>query len=199
MCSVVLALNAVGDGNIFRHEDVGFDGGGRGIRGKGARGVSCGWDGQLLQPEMTSHGHRGRESARFERAGRIQAFVFDKDVGIFPAAQHGSKSLAQRNRRCFRQDGVVAPHGRSQRQQRGRRKTSLNAGQIVAGVQDAAIFRANRLRPVGGIMLATARAFQVSEARHAESLSGVRASPQHRSIGCSTCEAYVAVVRRNAG
>lgn len=122
---------------------------------------------------MAGHGDRDGESASFEGAGRIQAFVFDKDARKFAAGQHGSKTLAERHRRSFRKDGIVAPHGRRQRQKRSRREASLNARQIVARIQNAAIFRANGLWTVGGIMLAATCAFQMSEARHVESLSGV--------------------------
>ena len=52
-------------------------------------------------------------------------------------------------------------------------KVFLMRGEIVAGVEDAAIFGANGLRTVGGIMLAATGAFEVSEARHGESLSGL--------------------------
>ena len=115
---------------------------------------------------MAGHGDGGGESASFEGAGGIQAFIFDEDVGIFAAGQHGSKTFAERDGRGFGKDGVVTPHGGSERQQRCGRETLLDVGEIVAGVEDAAIFGANSLRTVGGIMLAAAGAFEVSEARH---------------------------------
>ena len=36
-----------------------------------------------------------RHAEIFERAGGIQAFVFDEDIGEFPAAQHRSESFAE--------------------------------------------------------------------------------------------------------
>ena len=78
--AVVVALDAIGQGNIFGHEDVGFDIRGGGVGGESAGGVSGRGDGQLFQSEMAGHGDGGGKSASFERASRIQAFVFDEDI-----------------------------------------------------------------------------------------------------------------------
>ncbi|MGA7402090.1 MAG: hypothetical protein WBW38_18890, partial [Candidatus Sulfotelmatobacter sp.] len=64
------------------------------------------------------------------------------------------------------------PHGGSERQQGGGRESFLDGGKIVAGVEYAAIFRANGLRSIGGVMLVTTGAFEVSGVRHGESLAG---------------------------
>ncbi len=97
MRAVVIALDAVGHGNVFGHEDVGLHSiaGGGGVGGEGSGGVSSGGNGELLQAEMAGHGDGGGQAAGFERAGGIEAFVFDEDVGIFAAAQHGSKTFAE--------------------------------------------------------------------------------------------------------
>ena len=81
MRAVIVALDTVGHGNIFGHEDVGFDLGGGGVGGEGSGGVSGGGDGELFQAEMASHGDGGGESSGFEGAGGVEAFVLDKDVG----------------------------------------------------------------------------------------------------------------------
>ena len=70
---VVIALDAIGHGNIFGHEDVGFDSGGGGVGSEGASGVSGGGDSELLQSEVPCHGDGGGETSRFERASGIQA------------------------------------------------------------------------------------------------------------------------------
>ena len=44
----------------------------------------------------------------------------------------------------------------------------LIVGEIVAGVENAAVFAANRLRTVGGIVFAAASAFQMSQHADAE-------------------------------
>ena len=113
VCAVVIAFDAIGHGHIFGHEDVSFDCCGGGIGGEAPRSVSGGGDGELLQTEVAGHGDGGGESASFEGAGGIQSFIFDKDVGIFAAAQHGSKAFAERYRRGLGKNGVVAPHGGS--------------------------------------------------------------------------------------
>ena len=120
---------------------------------------------------MASHGDRGRESASFKRAGGIQTFVFDEDIRIFAAAQQGGEAFAERDGRSFRKYRSVTPHGGSQRQQRCRRESFLDAVKIIARVEDTAILGTHSLWTVGRIMLAAARAFEVSEARHGESLA----------------------------
>src|ERR1700733_6979760 len=172
MGPVIMALDAVRDGNIFGHEDMRLDSGSGGIGSESAGGISGGWNSKLLQSEMASHGDCRRESASFEGASRIKSLIFDENVWIFAAAQHGSKSFAECDRRGFGKDCIVSPHGRSERQERRGGKTFLYAGKIVACVEDSAILRANRLRTVRREMFAAARAFEVSRARHAESLSG---------------------------
>ena len=103
--------------------------GGGGVGGEGSGGVSGGGDGEFFQSEMARHGDGGGESASFEGAGGIEAFVFDEDVGIFAAGQHGSEAFAERDRRGFGKDGIVAPHGGSERQQRCRRERFLDRWQ----------------------------------------------------------------------
>ena len=75
--AVVVALDAVGHRDIFRHEDVGFESGGGGVGGERSGGVSGRRDREFLQTEVTRHGDRGGESSGFERSGGIEAFVLD--------------------------------------------------------------------------------------------------------------------------
>ena len=110
--AVVIALDAVGHGDVFGHEDVGFESGGGGVGGEGSGGVSGGWNRQLLQAEVAGHGYAGGQAAGFERSGGIQAFVLDVDVGIFAAGEHGREAFAESHGVSFGQDGIVAPHGR---------------------------------------------------------------------------------------
>ncbi len=39
------AFDVVGEWDVLRHEDVGLDAGGSGVRGEGSGGVACGGDG----------------------------------------------------------------------------------------------------------------------------------------------------------
>ncbi len=134
-------------------------------------GVSGGRNGQLLQTEMVRHGYSGGESARLERAGRVQAFIFYEDVGILTAGEHRSESFAERNRIGLGKNGVVAPHGGRAPSEAGGRKAALDRGEIVARVENASIFGANRLRPVRGIVLGAAGTFEVRQTRHGRQIN----------------------------
>jgi len=104
-------LDAIGKGHIPGHENVCLETGRGGVGGQGASRISGGRGSQLFQTVRLGHGHGGGQTARFERAGRIQAFVFDVDAGKFPAEQHGCEPLAQRYRPGIWQRFGVAPHG----------------------------------------------------------------------------------------
>ena len=93
--AVVVAFDAIGHGDIFRHEDVRFDSGGGGVSGERSRGVARRGDREFLRAEVTRHGHAGGEAARLERSGGVEAFVLDIDVGIFAAEQHGREAFAE--------------------------------------------------------------------------------------------------------
>ena len=121
---------------------------------------------------MAGHSDGGGKSASFEGAGGVKAFVFDEDVGVFAAAQHGGEPFAERDRRGFRKYCIVAPHRRNERQQRCRRKSFFDGGEVVARIKNSTIFRANGLRTIGRIMLAATGAFEVRGAGHGESLTG---------------------------
>ena len=82
-----------------------------------------------------------------------------KTLGIFAAGKHGSEAFAESDGRGFGKDGVVTPHGGSERQQRRGGEAFLDAGEIVTGVEDASVFGANGLGTVGGEMFAAAGAF----------------------------------------
>ena len=103
---------------------------------------------------MAGHSDGGGKSASFEGAGGVKAFVFDEDVGVFAAAQHGGEPFAERDRRGFRKYCIVAPHRRNERQQRCRRKSFFDGGEVVARIKNSTIFRANGLRTIG-ILLAS--------------------------------------------
>ena len=68
------------------------------------------------------------------------------DVRIFAAGQHGREAFAERDGIGVGKDGVVAPHGGRASGEARRGERALDRGQIVAGVEDAAIFRADGLR-----------------------------------------------------
>jgi len=126
----------------------------------------------FFQAEVAGHGDGGGESASFEGAGGVEAFVLDEDVRIFAAPQHGSETFTESDGRGVGEDGVVAPHGWCEWQQRCGRESFLDLGEIVAGVEDARVSGANGLGTVGGIMFAAAGALQISRAGHGESLTG---------------------------
>ena len=94
---------------------------------------------------------------------------------IFAASQHGSKTFAQRDGISLGKDGMVAPHGGSERQRRGRRKRFPDGDEIVASVEDAAVVGANGLRTVGGIVLAATGAFEMRQHDEAEFSRGTQA------------------------
>lgn len=131
---------------------------------------------------MASHGDGGRESTSFEGARGIQAFVLDEDVGILAAAKQGRETLTERDGRSLGKDGIVTPHGGSKREQRGGRESFLDGGKIVAGVEDSGVLGANGLGAVGGVMLVTTGAFEMSWRRHGESLAGAA------DYACGNCE-----------
>ena len=85
MSAVSLAFHKVGLRNIFGHEDVRLQTRAGGIGSQRARGIAGRWDRQLSQSIGICHGHRGAQPASFEAAGRIQSFIFYKDVGVFLA------------------------------------------------------------------------------------------------------------------
>ena len=59
-----------------------------------AAGITCRWHCKLFYAERFGDADRGRNSARFERAGWIQAFVFDPDIRKFAAREKRGKSFA---------------------------------------------------------------------------------------------------------
>src|SRR5271154_1636524 len=101
---------------------------------------------------MASQGYGGAEAAGFEGAGGVEAFIFDEDVGILAAGEHGSKTFAERDGIGFGEDGVVAPHGGSASGEVGGGKISLDGREIVAGVENALVVGADGLRARGGEM-----------------------------------------------
>ena len=117
---------------------------------------------------MAGHGDAGAEAARFERAGGVESFVFDIDVGEFAAGEHGREAFAERDGIGVGENGIIAPHGGSASGEARRREASLDGGEIVARVEDAGIFRADGLGAVCGIMFAAAGAFEVSQHANAE-------------------------------
>ena len=148
--AVVVALDAVRHGNIFGHEDVGFEAGGGGVGGEGSGGVSGGGDGEFFQAEVARHGNAGGQAAGFERAGGVEAFVLDEDAGKLAAGEHGSETFAERDGIGFGKDGVVAPHGGGASGEVRGGKISLDRGEIVAGIENASVFGTDGLGTSGG-------------------------------------------------
>src|SRR5208337_4433229 len=58
---------------------------------------------------------------------------------------------------------VIAPHGRSASGKARRRERALDRVEVVARIENAGVFRTDRLRAIGGIVLAAARAFEVGQ------------------------------------
>ena len=145
------------------HEDMGFHAGGGGVGGKGSCSIAGGRDGQLLETKVARHGDSGRQAARFERTGGIEAFVLDVDVGILAAGKHRSETFAERDGIGFGEDGVVTPHGRGPQGEAGRRERALDGGEIVTSVEDAGVLGTDGLWAVSGIVLAAAGAFEMRQ------------------------------------
>ncbi len=162
VCAVGDALHVVGDGDVARHEDVGFDAGGSGVGGERACGVAGGRDGELLQSVMAGHGDGQREAARLEGAGGVGAFFFEIHVAVAAAVEHGRPALAEGDGLDVGQHGAIAPHaggGRGacfgrrsgrvlrcplpRRDRSGRRERRRSAG------RESAVFRRRRAMAAG--------------------------------------------------
>src|SRR5208282_5492872 len=96
--------------------------------------------------------------------------------------------LAQRDRRCLRQNVGVAPHSRSASDERSSREFGFQRGELVSDIEHATVFRANRLWTIGIHGRATFCTFQMSNTCHDGKFSirnrtcihGGRASPLGR-------------------
>ena len=174
--AVALALDPEDGRRVGGHEDVALHAGFRGVRGGGASGVAGGGKGDLLLAELLRFGHRGREAARLERAGRIRRLVLDPEVGESRAraqalrAQQGSSSFAERHDvlRLFDRHHLVPAPDRARTPGDG---VAVETVAVVAGEERAAARRADVDAPVALERRAAARARQVREAReHAMSL-----------------------------
>src|SRR5579872_5246742 len=163
-----VTLDTICGGNIFRHKDVGFEFRCGSISCESPSGITGGRNGELFQGKVASHGDSGGESAGFEGSGWIESFVFYVDVGVLAAGKHGSESLAERNGISRGEYSIVAPHGGRATGETSGREGSLDRSKIVAGVEDAGIFRTDSLQAVGGIVLSAAGTLKMRQHDEAE-------------------------------
>ena len=90
------AFDVVGLRDIARHEDVSLDSGRRGVRRHGSGGVARRGNRRLLHAELGAHRYSAGKAASFERARRVQAFIFDPKI----AGADAFAETARTDKRC---------------------------------------------------------------------------------------------------
>ena len=145
---------------------------------------------------MTGHGDGGSHTTRFETEGGIGAFLFEEDVRIAPAAEHGSPTFTERDRRGVGEDGMVAPH--AEPGMRGSVGRDLVAGgeaasgrEVVADVKRTGAMGADVARDVGGGALVAAGAFEMKNLGHEGTIAAwKRAAQVGESRSLASCSGY---------
>src|SRR5277367_461392 len=92
-------------------------------------------------------------------------------MGKFVAGEHGRKTFAQSDGRRVRQNLGVAPHGSDAAFERFFGETGFQRCEIIAGVENATVFRANSLWSSGSVVCTAFSAFEIGDFSHIESLA----------------------------
>ena len=96
-CPHGLAFDGVRARHVSRHEKVGFEAGPSRVRGKSARGISCGRGGKLPNTQFVGHGYRNCHAASLESAGRIRALVLDEQPRTANSLSQSRRSKERRH------------------------------------------------------------------------------------------------------
>ena len=130
----------------LRHEHLGLQACGRGIRGHSVRGIARRRNRQSPGAEMRRPRHRGRQPARLERVGGIERFVLDEQPRETESAPSRARvdqrrpSFAERDRVLAveeRHQLPIPPHGR-RRVPSATRAPGPRRVEVVAGEERSA-------------------------------------------------------------
>jgi hypothetical protein len=164
LCAVGHAFDVVGHGHVARHEEVRFDAGCSGVGSESAGGVSGGGRGEFFQSVVAGHGDGGGHAAGFEAACRVVGFLFEEEVGVAAAGEHGGPAFAEGNGIGGGKDVGVSPHG-GWSVGAGLARLAEGRG-VVADVERSRAGGADGLRRLRGEVLVAARAFEMSDGGH---------------------------------
>ena len=184
--AVALALDPENARRVLGHEDVALHAGLRGVGRGRAAGVARRRQRDLRVAELLRLGHRGREAARLEGAGRVAGLVLDEER--LEAAARAEAIRGDQRRAAFaerddvrgildRHDFVPAPD--RARTIRGRERVALEP-QVVSREERAAARGADVDAAIALVRRAAARADQVRE-RGEHVIAGSRRAALTRS------------------
>src|ERR1700741_2381283 len=130
---------------------------------------------------MARHADAESETSGFEAAGRVSTFLFYINAGIAAAAQHWRPAFSKADRLNIGQDAAIAPEAfpRIICGIVGDLLTRCKAAQrreVVTNVQCSRTLRANGLGFLRGHVRMAARAFQVADFWHVQTIAAAKIS-----------------------
>ena len=176
--------------DVRGHDEVQIQSRPGAVRGRGGSGVARGRHRRRPDPQLLRFADGGREAARLERPGRIQPFVFHKDV---PEAQLPSDRFEGQQRSHPLPEGhdvlgvhnghdlPVPPHRGFTPRERVPADFVPNPLQIIAREQDLPAGRAEVMEFTGGVPSAAPGALQVIKVSHVPPLQIKKSAPSART------------------